>query len=319
MLFRRGLRSVIPALMILTLALSVHPAPDKAKEKKSQAEGKPVLWRAPADIASLNLLLGPGGETMKPDLKRVIFITEEKGGYSKKYRVRDGSDRIWIAKIGAEAQSEVAATRLLWAAGYNTDITYLVPSVTIEGKGTFENVRFEARPGNVKRLGEWKWDDNPFAGRIELQGLKIMMVLLDNWDIKDSNNRILAVKNDETGDTELRYIISDLGTTFGKTGFTALTRSRNKPSDFVNAKFIDEIKGNRVDFHFSGKRKELFRNITIEQAKWLGALLSQLSDEQISDAFRAANYNAQEVPLLTTAFRSRINDLVALPRESASK
>jgi hypothetical protein len=255
---------------------------------------------------------------MKPDLSKVSFIAEEKGGYSKKYRVRDGSDRCWVAKIGAEAQSEVAATRLLWAAGYNTDITYLVPTVTIEGKGAFENVRFEARPENIKRLGEWKWDDNPFSGTIELQGLKIMMVLLDNWDIKDSNNRILVVKNEETGDTELRYIVSDLGTTFGKTGMTGLSRSRNKPADFVKAKYIDEIKGNRVDFHFSAKRKELFRNITVEQAKWLGDLLGRLSDEQISDAFRAANYNAEEVQMLTDAFRSRINDLVSLRRESAS-
>ena len=28
---------------------------------------------------------------MKPDLSRITFIEEEKGGYSKKYRIKDGS------------------------------------------------------------------------------------------------------------------------------------------------------------------------------------------------------------------------------------
>ena len=45
------------------------------------------------------------------------------------------------------------------------------------------------------------------------------MALMENWDLKDSNNRILAVKNG--GRTELQYIVSDLGTTFGKLGVVA--------------------------------------------------------------------------------------------------
>jgi hypothetical protein len=323
MLFQGRLSKLILAVIVLTLGLSTHTVADKSKDKKDKKaalEGKPVLWQEPADIASFNLLLGPGGEAMKPDLSKVSFISEEKGGYSKKYRVRDGSGRIWVVKIGKEAQSETAAARLLWAAGYNTDITYLVPSVTIEGIGTLENARFEARPPEMKRMGEWKWDQNSFVGTNELQGLKVMMVLIGNWDIKDSNNRILVVPNEVTGAVEQRYIVSDLGGTLGKTGIIWLTRSRNKPVDFAKAKFIDGVKGNRVDFHYSGKRKGVVRDITVDQARWLGQLLSRLSDEQIRDAFRAANYNAEEVSMLAGAVRSRINELVALPQaQSASR
>src|ERR1051325_6769354 len=93
---------------------------------------------------------------------------------------------------------------------------YLVPVAPISGKGKFRNVRFEARPESVDREGEWKWDDNPFKGTREFQGLKVMMVLLNNWDIKDSNNVILATRG--TRGTELRYAISDLGATLGDTG-----------------------------------------------------------------------------------------------------
>lgn len=313
MWFRGGLPRLAAVLTILTVGLPAHAVDDKSKnkDKKVTVEGTPVLWREPADIASLNLLLGPGGAEMKPDLRRVTFVSEEKGGYSKKYRVTDGSGRDWVVKVSKEAQAETAATRLLWAVGYATDITYLAPRVTIEGKGVFENARFEARPKGVKRLDEWQWDHNPFVGSRELQGLKIMMLLLDNWDIKDSNNRILRVRGGESGEDELRYVVSDLGATLGKTG-GVVSRSRNKPADFTKEKFIDEVKGNRVDFHYSGKRKDVFKDITLDQAEWIGQLLSRLSDAQIADAFRSANYSAEEVQVLTAAVRRRINELVEL-------
>ncbi len=305
--FKRELVRSVAFLLLLSLAFSTFALADK-KDKKKAVRGTPVLWREPVDIASRNLFYGPGGRSMVPDTSRVTFIEEEKGGYSKKYRVRDGRGRIWVAKVGKEAQPETAANRLLWAAGYNTEITYLVPRVTIAGKGTFENVRFEARPANIKRLDEWEWDHNPFVGRRELQGLKVMMVLVNNWDIKDSNNKVLFVP----GSRQLRYIVSDMGATFGKTG-SFLTRSRNKPGDYVNAEFIDEIEGRYVDFHYSGKRKEIFRNITNAEARWMGQILSRLSRRQIADAFRAANYSAQDIRALTDEVSERIRDLVALP------
>src|SRR5215216_863138 len=136
-------------LFIVVLILSCSTVTQSQDKKKQLPQGTPILWREPADIGSRDLFLGPGGEKMKPDLSRVTFIKEEKGGYSKKYRIKDGQGRIWVAKLGKEAQSETAAVRLVWAVGYVSEINYLVPHVTIEGKGTFENVRFEARPENV--------------------------------------------------------------------------------------------------------------------------------------------------------------------------
>lgn len=91
---------------------------------------------------------------MKPDLRRVKFIKEEKGGHTKKYRIRDAAGRVWIAKLGSESQSETAAVRLVWAVGYENEVNYLVPRLTIPGKGTFENVRLEARPRTEKRIAK---------------------------------------------------------------------------------------------------------------------------------------------------------------------
>jgi len=294
-------------IFILSLSSPTLAEQKKSKPKKTLPQGTPVLWQEPTDIKTRDLFHGPGGKAMQPNLKRITFIKEQKGGWSKKYRVRDASGREWVAKLGEEAQSEAAATRLLWAVGYIPEITYLVPRVTIPGKGVFENVRFEARPENVKRYDEWLWDENPFTGTNELQGLKVMMVLLNNWDIKDENNVILHTR----GEREIRYAVSDLGATFGKAGglFWQLTRSRNKPKDFEQAKFIDGIEGEKIDFSYGGKKSELFDDITVGQARWVGGYLARLSDKQLRDAFRAANYTPAEINLLTSAVRARISEL----------
>jgi len=284
-------------------------APKEELKEKLVYNGPAVLWHAPSDIESRNLLLGAGGETMKPDLSRVTFVEEKKGGWSTKYTVKDGKGNEWVAKLSKEAQPETAANRLVWAAGYETEIVYLVPELEIQGKGTFKNVKLEARPKDVKRAGDWPWQGNPFDGKPEFQGLKIMMILINNWDMKDDNNAILATKG--VPDSERRYIISDLGATFGKTG-GIISRSRNKPSDFVKSEFVKGVKGNLVDFNYGGKNGKLFDNLTVADAKWLASWLGRLSDNQIKDAFRAANYTTEEVEMLTGAVRKRIDTLAKL-------
>ena len=49
----------------------------------------------------------------------------------------------------------------------------------------------------------------------------------------------------------------------------------------------------------------------IGDARWLAGLLSQLSETQIRDAFRAANYSNRDIDLLTRAVMSRISQLEA--------
>ena len=55
-------------LVIMLLCLSAAAPAQKSKQPKSAPQGEPVLWREPADIESRDLLNGPGGESMKPDL-----------------------------------------------------------------------------------------------------------------------------------------------------------------------------------------------------------------------------------------------------------
>ena len=293
------------------IAANAQDKEKKDKKEKKELTGKPVMWKDPTDLESRNLILGAGGEEMKPDISKITFIEQKSGGYSTKYRVKDAKGNEWVAKIGKEAQTDTAANRLLWALGYETEIAYLIPHLKIEGKGDYDNVRLEARPASVKRAGNWMWENNPFQTSPEFRGLKILMVMLNNWDMKDDNNEILAMRGDTTGEGELRYIISDLGATFGKTG-GFLSRSRNDVPDYVKAEFIKKVNGDVIDFNYGGKNQKLFEGITVADARWLSSLLQKLSDDQIRDAFRSANYSAEEVDQLTGALKARIDALAKL-------
>ena len=307
-------------VLILTVSAAAFGQKDKKDKKKEVPTGTPILWQDPGAIESRNLIHGAGGEALRPDISRVTFVRDQMGGgFSINYRVKDAAGRTWVAKLGKEAQPETAASRLVWAVGYKTEINYLIPCLHIEGApeprykiarcegNGFANVKLEARPEGVKRLEDpWQWTNNKFTGTKEFQGMLVLMSLLNNWDLKDDNNRVLSL-NGSNG-PELHYIISDLGATFGKTG-GALSHNRNDPGDYEKSGFVKSVEGGVVKFAYSGKNQGLFKNITVEQAQWIGGLLSRLSDEQIKDAFRAANYSEENIAILSRAVRAKIGQL----------
>ena len=313
----RAIALLFAAILLLLVPASAQKK--KIKTVKAQPVGTAILWE-PVD-ENRDLFLGPGGSEMEPDLSRVRFIKKEKGGANTKYRIEDGSGRIWVAKLGREARPETAAVRLLWGLGYKTEVNYLVPSITIPGKGTFQNVRLEARPENVERTGEWKWKSNPFVGKPEFQALKIMQIFMTNWDVLDKQNEVLQV-NGPNG-PELHYIVSDLGRTFGKYGnnnlpiFYRLGRRTGAPGPYSRASFIDGLdKKGRIKWGVKGKNRGIYKDISLRDAQWLLARLRKLSDDQIEDAFRAANYSPAEVDTYRLAVKRRITELENLTRSN---
>jgi hypothetical protein len=294
-------------LLFLSLVTSGY-AQKKSKTATQLPSGTAVLWE-PVNTSSLDLYDGPGGDEMRPDLTNVTFIKEEKRGHNKKFRISDAKGRIWIAKLGSEARPETAAVRLLYGLGYKTEINYLVPSLTIPGKGTFRNVRLEARPAGVKRAGEWKWRSNPFVGTKELQGLKMMMVFMTNWDLLDLQNEVLHANG------ENQYIVSDLGATFGKFGnnnlpiIFRLGRKTGSPKHYIRTRFVKGVERGEIKLAYKGKNRSLIKGFTVADGRWLLNRLNKLSDQQIRDVFRAANYAPAEVDLFTQAVKNKISEL----------
>ena len=275
---------------------------------------QPLLWQS-VDVARQDTFLGPGGRQMLPNTSRITFIKEETGGHSKKFRIKDGDGNVWVAKVSDEAQSETAAVRLLSAIGYVTEVNYLVPRLNIPGKGVFTNVRLEARPQDVKRGKEWKWGSTPFEGTPQMKGLMLMMAIINNWDMKSANNVLI-----EDGASE-KYVISDLGVSFGKTGsnplplFWRIGRTRNDPEGYSKTRLVSGTSREHVKVVFNGKNRSRMHDFTHQDAAWLAGLLKQLSDKQIRDMFRAANYSNADVALLTRSLKTRIAQLDAASRD----
>lgn len=326
---------------LLNISLAVPlacflPAPAHGASKPAQAKAPiSALWSERADLTSLNLLYGSGGKEHAPAGK-FTFVSEDKAGTAPKFEVTDEQGVKWKVKLGEEAQSETAATRLVWAAGYFVDEDYFVPELQVENMqkldrgnqyvsagGIIRNVRMERNVKGQKKTENWSWFKNDFTGTKELNGLRVMMALIGNWDLKEINNAIYDVPGEGT-----RYVVSDLGATFGKTG-NSLTRSKNNPGDYSGTKFIQKVESDHVDFFLSSRpfalsivnapnyvtrtrMQEVAKNIPLADARWLGKILAPLSDEQIRDCFRAAGYLPDEVEGNAVMVRQRIIELGAL-------
>lgn len=297
---------LVKRFMVIAVLIGIAVFSSFSQKKKDEAANlKPVMWEQ-VNISERDLYLGPGGQKMQPVLEKSQFLGRQPSGNNLKYRIKDGAGREWVVKIADESQPEAAAVRLLWGIGYKTEINYLVPKISIAQVGNYKNARFEARPDKVKRLDRWSWTNNPFTGTNELEGLKIMMAMFNNWDLKDENTVIL-----HDGD-EHHYVVSDLGAAFGKLADVSGERSGrsvNKPNDFAQSKFIEQVRDGIIEFDYRGTQYQLMKGIKVEHGRWLADLLIQLSDRQIEDAFRAANYKPDDVKLLAQAFKARISDL----------
>jgi hypothetical protein len=290
------------------------------------------LWQDHGKIASLNLIYGPGGKKHKPAGK-FTFVKENMNGTSPKFDVLDEQGVRWRVKLGEETKSETAATRLVWAAGYYTDEDYYLHELRVEKMpklkrgdqyvspdGVVRGVRLERKLKGEKKIENWSWFKNPYVGTKELNGLRIMMALTNNWDLKEINNAIYQEKGGEP-----RYVVSDLGATFGRTG-NPLVRSKSNLENYRGTKFIQKATPEHVDFFLSSrpllptvvdlpnyvrrtKMQEVAKHIPRAHAKWLGKLLGQLSAEQIRDCFRAAGYSPEEVEGFAKVVQGRIAEL----------
>lgn len=330
----------LAAAMLLSALAALPVLAQKAAEPKPA--GAPVIWRDPGDISKRNLTFGPGSAQLAP-VAPFTFVKEEATGESPKFSVTDARGQTWVVKVGPEAQAETVATRLVWSVGYFADEAYYLDRAEIKNlpklsrgqefvdKGSVvRGARFEPKRKEVSRGVNWDWEVNPFLKTRELDGLKVLMVLLANYDTSLRNNRVLSAKNSDSGELEARYVATDVGASLGKVGGLGGKRSKNTLADYRSSKFILGVENGFVKFDYdttpkkmgmfaslfkpsyksSQERKErVMQDIAVENARWIGSLLSELSDEQLRDAFRAANYDQQTMDGFVSAIRDRINQL----------
>src|SRR5215210_118876 len=260
-------KSALSLFLLVLLVGVIQSAYAQQDDKLRASSAEPVIWRDPGNISARDLRYGPGAAKLAP-LSPFTFIEEVKSGESPKIRVTDARGVRWVVKLGEEAQAETVATRLVWAVGYFAEEAYYFERVHVRrlprlsrgrehvaGRGVVRGALFEPRREGVVRGPEWDWDKNPFKGTRELSGLKVLMILLNNYDARKANNRILYVRNSRARRAEARYVVTDLGATLGRAGGLGGRRTKNDLKDFLSTKFVRGVDDGVVEFDFDTRPK----------------------------------------------------------------
>jgi hypothetical protein len=309
----------------LTLALAALPC--------AGAEAKATLWQPPGEITLNDWIWGPGGEARAPQ-QPYEFIEEDLKGTNPKIKVRDAKGNRWIVKFGGEDHGDVFASRLLYALGYVTEPSYFVASGVIEGAhdlrrakpflakdGAFNYARFKLR--DHKKLASvdgrtWAWNDNPFVGTQELNGLKVLVMLTSNWDAKDgrdaegSNTAVYSKPGSDAG--QLYYALEDWGSAMGKWG-GFFGRDKWDPAGYREQTkgFARGTPGQTIEWGYRGKHdKDIRSGISADDVRWLLTYLSPVTDEKLRAGLRASGATEAEIDIYTRSMRDRIAQLQRL-------
>lgn len=288
-----------------------------------------VLWKDPGAVENINFDYAAGGLD-RPPREPFYFLAERFGGSSPKVLVRDSGNIQWRVKGGYETRTESFVTRLVAALGYYANPVWFVGSGKMKGAtslkraagfihpdGSFPEAAFEQRDKSLRKLSQdWLWTRNPFLHTHELNGLKIVMMLVSNWDNKDARERREGSNTgiselDEGGRIRLIYHVTDWGQAMGAWGAEPVAKGWDC-SKFTaqTASFVQGRAGQYVHFGYVGRHTDDFKNgITIDDVRWSMQYLGRLSDAQLQRGLKASGATPAEVTCFGAQLRERINQL----------
>jgi hypothetical protein len=332
----RLLRQAFVASILLVTCLTARDR-DAAIVTANAADS--VIWRHPTNISARDLFYGAGGREHAP-VGPFTFVEEDLGGTNPKFVVTNPKGIRWTVKLGPEVKPETAATRIVWAAGYFANEVYYLEEIQVRNlparlrrgqsrvkpNGVFHGVRLKRHLTTERKLGNWAWSENPFSGTREFNGLRVVMSLLNNWDLTDENNAVYEeLEGPQKG--QRRFMVSDVGSTFG-TGKLSwpMKHCRGDVDAFGRSTFLSRLESDHVDLHApagaslfflatpreyraKARIKWIGDNIPRRHAQWIGQVLAALSPKQVRDAFRAAGYLPEEVEGFAATIERRIAEL----------
>ena len=311
----------------------IHDNPDAEK----LPPGENILWRDPGDVSSLDFRFGGGGPDGQPQ-PPFRFVSEDLSGTVSKLNVIDARDSSWNVKFGPEGRASAFCSRLLWACGYFAEHEYFLDQGRIDGvrglkraksqvsdDGSFKNARFQLRADSPKYLNghSWTWSQNPFSGTRELQGLKILALLVSNWDTKDARDSVRSkgvrvmdsnlgiFEDNSSGQRRYLYADVDWGATLGRWG-DKLSWSKWDCKGFAEETplFVKGVENGVLEWGFRGKhRKDMTEGIRVDDVQWLLQYLGKITDEQIRNGLEASGASSNETACFTEALRKRIEQL----------
>ena len=290
------------------------------------------IWHDLHSEQANDLRYGPGGAAYVPE-PPFDFVEELLTGSHPSVSVRDRRRRLWRVKWGAEAKPEAFCVRFAAACGYFAEVTHYVAGGRIDGvdgltrarpmvgeDGSFTDARFELEDRSVRMLFDehsWAWNDNPFVGTRQLDGLKIVVMLLSNWDSKDrrdvsrgSNTAIFEYPVSRLS-TEARYLITDWGGAMGRWGSTVVSRGRWDADGFEaqTPGFVAGVRDGVVDFGYLGQRSEIARSIPIAHVRWFYRKVRRITEPALRKGLLASGATEEEAARFARALMTRIEAL----------
>ena len=291
------------------------------------------IWREPTASDLRDLRYGPGGADGVPQ-PPFRFIEEHTTGSHPCVAVRDARDRLWRVKWGYEARPEAFAVRVAWALGYFAEVTHFVTAgeiddvadlararACIDANGAFTDARFELEDRSVRMLFDehsWSWDDNPFVGTPQLNGLKILNMLLSNWDTKDrrdvsrGSNTAIFEHRVSRWTREARYLITDWGGAMGRWGTNVISRGRWDVDGFEaqTPQFVTGVVDGWVNFGYVGQRTpDVARGISVDAARWFYDQARHLTPAALREALLVCGATDDEAARFADAIVERIRQV----------
>ena len=295
------------------------------------------LWREPGYVAALDFA-GTVGAPVSLPKPPFTFLREDPSGTQPKLFARDAAGAIWNVKFGNEAHPESFAWRVVLACGYFAEPSFFVASGKFEdyrpirratpslaADGHFTDARFQFRDPDLKFLdhANWYWNRPPFAGTRELSGLKILIMLLANWDNKDArvgaaprghssgpNTAIFELRR--PAGPEFIYAFTDWGAGMGSIlgGYSGRSNWRCAEFSAQSAGFVRRVEARQVVFQYDGAVNEGFRTgIPPAHVAWLMRYLGRITDAQFRAAFKASGAADNDADGFTRALRTRVEEL----------
>jgi hypothetical protein len=275
------------------------------------------LVEADPDIESRDLFYGPGGRVMAPTAQTPFrFERLDTSGWNDNYEVEDPNGIEWDAKVGGEVRSEIVVSRLLWGVGFHQPPMYYLRDWKLIG-GPVEvgpEARMRPDPPGWDKRDTWDWRRNPFVGTTELNGLIVAMALVNNWDVKTSNN---AIYERERETPRRIYVVKDLGRSLGHS-IGWFWGGNDEAEPFSKTRLISDVNGDEVELDFD----ELILtwgvdgDIHVDDVLWICRRFARLSPKQWNDAFRAAGYDAAEARPFIETLQRKVREGLALEQHA---
>lgn len=303
------------------VASELETPEEREEDVRNDALARALVWAEPAVPVEAAVLGTNPGPFADPAICR--FQPGEPSGATPKFDcVFEGGERLKV-KYGKnpEIHTEAAATRLLAALGFGADRIFLVrtlrcfgcpedpgavkpgAAVDVTKYTDFTIVAVERRlPGLAIGDDGWKWDEldkaqafGRGAPREHRDALRLMAVLLNNWDNRGDNQRLTCLpegyppgKGGHCGKA-IAYM-HDVGGTFGRVGGDSKDERKLDLAGWSAVPIWKDRATCTVGIKSPRLHGASFGEVQVSEAgrRFLADRLAALSAQQLSDLFEGA-------------------------------